>query len=67
MTLMINGKTIDVPNSVQTVAQLLAHLKLEKKITVVELNQTIIDKSSQAETALTHGDRVEIVHFIGGG
>ncbi|GGE33248.1 sulfur carrier protein ThiS [Pullulanibacillus camelliae] len=67
MTLTINGRQMEVPNTVTHVKSLLSHLNLENKITVVELNNEIIEKAAHAEQALTDGDRVEIVHFIGGG
>jgi len=67
MTLTINGKQMDIPNTVTNVQHLLSHFDLEQKSTVVELNNEIIEKSAHAEQALANGDRVEIVHFIGGG
>ena len=67
MTLTINGKTLTVPDAIFKVSDLLTHLGLDKKVTIVEVNHEIIDKSMHAEQKLTNGDRVEIVHFVGGG
>jgi thiamine biosynthesis protein ThiS len=33
----------------------------------VEINQRILDKVQHAETNLRSGDRIEMVHFVGGG
>lgn len=50
-----------------TVAQLLAELGLADKRVAVEYNLDILPKSQHPETLLKSGDRVEIVHAIGGG
>ncbi|WP_027409879.1 sulfur carrier protein ThiS [Anoxybacteroides tepidamans] len=67
MELIINGEVIRVPEHVQTVDGLLAHFQLNHKIAIVELNGNIIQKQEYQATALCNGDRVEIVHFVGGG
>jgi len=50
-----------------TVAALLEHLQLPPKKVAVERNLEIVSKSTFAETELSDGDRLEIIHFIGGG
>ncbi|MBT2689691.1 thiamine biosynthesis protein ThiS [Bacillus sp. ISL-47] len=67
MKVIINGESIHLPDTVKRVSLLLNHFELEQKVVIVELNQTILDKSMHAETVLTDGDRIEIVHFVGGG
>ncbi|KAF0821130.1 MULTISPECIES: sulfur carrier protein ThiS [unclassified Cytobacillus] len=67
MNIVINGDAVLLPKSVQSVSLLLEHFHLEKKVVIVELNQHILDKSAYAETVLSDGDRIEIVHFVGGG
>ena len=47
--------------------ELLAQLKLKPELVVVELNLNILKRDELAGAALTEGDRVEIVHFVGGG
>ncbi|ALS23815.1 sulfur carrier protein ThiS [Paenibacillus naphthalenovorans] len=66
MRLIVNGEPREMDN-VSTVAEMLAAFKLENKILVVELNKEIIERSTYNETRLNDGDRVEIVHFVGGG
>ncbi len=50
-----------------TVAAMVAELGLDLRKVAVERNLEIVPKSRFAETALADGDRIEIVHFIGGG
>ena len=67
MNVVINGDAMVLPETVNSVSRLLEHFHLEQKVVIVELNQHILDKSTHAETILTDGDRIEIVHFVGGG
>lgn len=67
LSLQINGDRVAVPADVATIADLLQHLQLHEKVLVVEHNERILDKAAHAEAALTDGDRIEIVHFVGGG
>ncbi|WP_044748829.1 sulfur carrier protein ThiS [Bacillus alveayuensis] len=67
MELIINGETLRVPESVSTVADLLSHFSLNNKIAIVEVNLNIINKQDYETTTLCNGDKIEIVHFVGGG
>ena len=67
MELVINGDKIEIPNTVETVSNLLQHFELEQKVVIVEWNNTILEKYSHKETKLCDGDKVELVHFVGGG
>jgi len=67
LKLHINGQTVDVPDSVTTVTELLEHFELAGKMLVVELNQSILQKEDHAQAALAEGYKIEIVHFVGGG
>jgi sulfur carrier protein len=50
-----------------TVAALLAQTGLGLRRVAVEVNREIVPRSRHAEHALADGDRVEIVHALGGG
>jgi sulfur carrier protein len=65
--LVINGELIQLPESVKTVSDLLSHFQLNEKIAIVEVNLNIIQKQEYETTPLCNGDKVEIVHFVGGG
>lgn len=65
MAITVNGrKQIEL---FETVQQLLINYGLENRIVVVEVNQEIVMKENYETTSLSHGDVVEIVHFVGGG
>ena len=66
MKLWVNGEErgFDAANDVQT---LIAALGLDARKVAVERNLQIVPRSTYAATPLADGDRIEIVHFIGGG
>ena len=66
MRLTINGEGQIFDQSL-TVAELLARIGLDGRKVAVERNREIVPKSSYAVTGLAEGDKLEIVHFIGGG
>ncbi|MET0294916.1 sulfur carrier protein ThiS [Caulobacter sp. 73W] len=66
MQLMINGEQRAVED-VKDVASLVVSLGLDVRKVAVERNLEIVPRSIYADTPLMDGDRIEIVHFIGGG
>jgi thiamine biosynthesis protein ThiS len=64
--IIINGETQAFDGAV-SVADLLARLGLPEKKIAVEHNLEIVPKSAYASHMVEAGDRIEIVHFIGGG
>lgn len=66
MEIMLNGQAQDVAEAL-TIAGLLAEAGLADRRVAVEVNQTIVPRSQHAAHRLAAGDRVEIVHAIGGG
>jgi len=68
MTLQINGKTrdLDLP-ATATLDQILHKLDLKADRIAVERNGTIVARPSWPTTEVATGDRLEIVHFVGGG
>jgi thiamine biosynthesis protein ThiS len=62
----VNGEVREVPEGT-SVAGLLALIGLDGRKVAVERNEEIVPRSTYAATALAAGDRLEIVHFIGGG
>ena len=50
-----------------TLALLIEQLGMKQDRVAVELNRDIVPRSKWAETNLSEGDRLEIVHFVGGG
>ena len=65
MEILINGQPRDVVAA--TVLELLQALGRGERRVAVEINGEIVPRSRHAEQALAAGDRVEIVHALGGG
>lgn len=66
MNITLNGEARVIPEGL-SVEALLAHLGLQSKKVAVERNLEIVPKSTFGATQIRDGDRIEIVHFIGGG
>jgi len=66
MDIILNGETHKIPDSC-TVAFLINELGLADKRLAVEVNQEIVPRSTFQQHHFNPGDRVEIVHAIGGG
>ncbi len=66
LTIQVNGTARQVDEGL-SVAGLLVSLGLPLQKVAVERNEAIVPRSTYAETRLTPGDQIEIVHFIGGG
>jgi len=66
MNIHLNGELREVPESL-TLAALLDWLKLPADRVAVERNREIAARSTWAETIIQPGDRLEVVHFVGGG
>lgn len=62
----LNGEDRDVPEGI-SVRQLLEHLELNPSLVVVERNREIVDRERYADVPVEEGDRLELVHFVGGG
>ena len=62
----INGKFSTI-NENLSLSTFLKELKIPLKKVAIELNQEIIDKNNLRTIKLKNNDKIEIVHFIGGG
>jgi thiazole synthase len=62
----LNGKERNVRAGL-TVRGLLEILELESGLVVVERNREILARARYDEVAVCEGDRLELVHFVGGG
>ena len=65
MKLIINGTERNI--EAQDVAQLIEVLAMKGDRVAVELNGEIVSRARWAESTLNDGDKLEIVHFVGGG
>jgi sulfur carrier protein len=69
LSLVLNGQQRDFPNLSDSASleQLIQDLGLKSDRVAIEHNGEIAAKSTWPQTALKPGDRLEIVHFVGGG
>ena len=66
MQLNINGKQRELKTS-QTIAEMVRELAIDIPHFAVALNYNVVPKSQYESTPIKEGDKVEIVHAVGGG
>ena len=66
MQIQLNGETREIADG-STIAQLLEAAGYAGRKVAVELNLEVVPRSRHGEQRLAAGDRVEIIHAIGGG
>ena len=62
----VNGKVKSISDN-YNMLDLVKNLKIPMKKVAIELNQEIIDKKKISKINFKNNDKIEIVHFIGGG
>ena len=69
MYFVVNGQSREFPQLTPgaQVRDLITELGLKGDRLAIEQNGNIVTRSEWATTALNDGDRLEIVHFVGGG
>jgi sulfur carrier protein len=67
MKVLLNGELLQLPEHIVNVSDVLKHYKIHDKVMVVEINGEILTKLEHQNTRLADKDRIEIVHFVGGG
>jgi thiamine biosynthesis protein ThiS len=69
MKLHINGQDRTFPEATApfALAALVEALGMKPDRVAIELNRNVIPRNRWAETSLSEGDRLELVHFVGGG
>lgn len=69
LTVTLNGhhRSFDSLSPSATLDQLIAELGLKNDRVAVERNGEIVPRTQWSETALSESDRLEVVHFVGGG
>ena len=64
--IQLNGDPFEINNGTN-LNELLNKLKIEKSKVAIEVNGEIVEKNKYSNLILNKNDKVEIVHFIGGG
>jgi sulfur carrier protein len=66
ITITLNGETREVPEEI-ILDGLIELLRLPRKRVAVELNESVVRRAEWPSTTVKDGDKLEIVHFVGGG
>ncbi|MFN6962848.1 MAG: sulfur carrier protein ThiS [Pyrinomonadaceae bacterium] len=66
MHVTINGEKREVPDGVD-MSTLLELFSLPSQRVAVELNREVVRRADWNDTRLSEGDRIEVIHFVGGG
>ena len=66
MTIEINGEPHSFEENL-TISSLIERLGMKSDRVAIELNREIVPRERWQNTQLHEGDRLEIVHFVGGG
>jgi sulfur carrier protein len=66
LTILVNGNRTDIAEG-SGIGDLIKALGLETDRVAVEVNKRIVRRVDWGSTTISEGDKVEIVHFVGGG
>lgn len=66
MTLTINGEVREF-SSVENLSDLITHMGMKADRVAIELNRELVSRNRWGATPVKDGDKLEIVHFVGGG
>lgn len=66
MTISLNGEPYELPRPI-TVTELLSRLQIDPRRVAIELNLTVLKRSTFDTSVVADGDQVEVVNFVGGG
>ena len=66
MKILINGETKEISTELN-LSELLKRFSLPSKRVAIELNKEVVRKKDWENIKITEGDRLEVVHFVGGG
>jgi len=66
MRVLVNGETKEIPNEVN-LSELLKNLSLPSERIAIELNKEVVRKRDWENVKVSDADKIEIIHFVGGG
>jgi len=66
MEIVVNGEKLTYPDGI-TIKKLLENLKIEDKVMAAAVNMEIVKKENWDSFRVQDGDKVEFLHFVGGG
>jgi thiamine biosynthesis protein ThiS len=66
LNIIVNGDEKEMADGI-VISDLISELGLKAERLAVEVNRRIVRRADWPSTTLAEGDKVEIVHFVGGG
>lgn len=66
LRIQVNGEPREVTADI-SLPELVESLELKPEQIAIELNQNVVRRAAWPATTLQEGDKIEIVHFVGGG
>jgi sulfur carrier protein len=66
LKVIINGENRDIDEDI-TVLNLLKELGIEEKTMAAAINMEVVKKENWENTKISEGDKIEFLHFVGGG
>ena len=66
MNIFINGETKEIAGELN-LSELLKHFSLPHERVAIELNKEVVRKKDWENIKIADGDRLEVIHFVGGG
>ena len=66
MKIFINGETKELAEEIK-LNELLKHFSLPSERIAIELNREVIRKKDWENIKVNDGDKLEVIHFVGGG
>jgi len=66
INILLNGEAREIAQDIK-LDQLLDFLALAKQRVAIEINNNVVRRADWPETVIGEGDKIEVVHFVGGG
>ncbi len=66
MNIILNGELREIENN-NRVLDMLELLKIKEKVMAVAVNMNIVKKDDWESFTIKEGDKIELLHFVGGG
>ncbi|MFN0277555.1 MAG: sulfur carrier protein ThiS [Pyrinomonadaceae bacterium] len=66
INILLNGETLEVAKEIK-LDELLEFFSLPRKRVAIEINNSVVSRSDWPDIVIGEGDKIEVVHFVGGG
>ncbi len=66
ITVIVNGESRELPEGIR-LSSLMGQLNIKVKVMAAAINMEVVKKSDWDDRVLVDGDKLELLHFVGGG